>query len=115
MPRRTHFGYRQVPLCGQAGAGRDGYSTASPRVYDLMNDLMSAACIARWKDVLPTPSIPPKGSRPFKLLDVAGARRHCVAGGAGGRHRTHATVLDINAHMLAVAGARRSIGATTTR
>jgi demethylmenaquinone methyltransferase/2-methoxy-6-polyprenyl-1,4-benzoquinol methylase len=50
---------------------------------------------------------PPKGNRPFKLLDVAGgtgdiAFRVAQVGGTG----TRATVLDINPDMLAVGRAR---------
>ncbi|HZN30723.1 MAG TPA: bifunctional demethylmenaquinone methyltransferase/2-methoxy-6-polyprenyl-1,4-benzoquinol methylase UbiE, partial [Xanthobacteraceae bacterium] len=71
--------------------------------YDLMNDLMSGGLHRAWKDALVTTVNPPKGPQPFALLDLAGgtgdiAFRTIAAGGAG----TRATVIDINADMLAV-------------
>jgi demethylmenaquinone methyltransferase/2-methoxy-6-polyprenyl-1,4-benzoquinol methylase len=72
-----------------------------------MNDLMSGGLHRAWKDVLANTVNPPKGNRPFKLLDVAGgtgdiAFRVAQVGGTG----TRATVLDINPDMLAVGRAR---------
>ena len=89
----THFGYRQVPLADKQALVDDVFHSVASR-YDLMNDLMSGGLHRAWKDVLANTVNPPKGNRPFKLLDVAG--------GTG----TRATVLDINADMLAVGRAR---------
>jgi demethylmenaquinone methyltransferase/2-methoxy-6-polyprenyl-1,4-benzoquinol methylase len=68
---------------------------------------MSAGLHRAWKDALVTAVNPPKGSRAFHLLDLAGgtgdvAFRLVAAGGAG----TRVTVLDINAEMLEVGRAR---------
>ncbi|TMJ80134.1 MAG: bifunctional demethylmenaquinone methyltransferase/2-methoxy-6-polyprenyl-1,4-benzoquinol methylase UbiE, partial [Alphaproteobacteria bacterium] len=88
------------------------------RRYDLMNDLMSGGLHRAWKQALVTAVNPPK-ERPaaardtgsaaprFTLLDLAGgtgdiAFRVIQAGGSG----TRATVVDINADMLAVGRAR---------
>jgi demethylmenaquinone methyltransferase / 2-methoxy-6-polyprenyl-1,4-benzoquinol methylase len=107
MPREeTHFGYRQVPLADKQALVDDVFHSVASR-YDLMNDLMSGGLHRAWKDVLANTVNPPKGNRPFKLLDVAGgtgdiAFRVAQAGGAG----TRATVLDINADMLAVGRTR---------
>jgi demethylmenaquinone methyltransferase/2-methoxy-6-polyprenyl-1,4-benzoquinol methylase len=96
------FGFRQVPLADkQAMVDRVFRSVASR--YDLMNDLMSGGLHRAWKDVLVTTVNPPKGDRPFRLLDVAGgtgdiALRVVQGGGYG----TQATVVDVNADMLAV-------------
>jgi len=81
----------------------DGVFTSVARRYDLMNDLMSGGLHRVWKDILVTAVHPPSSDRPFALLDVAGgtgdiAMRVVEAGGAG----TSATVVDINAAMLAV-------------
>jgi len=62
---------------------------------------MSGGLHRAWKDALVTTVNPPKGERPFALLDVAGgtgdiALRVVDAGGAG----TRATVIDINTEML---------------
>jgi demethylmenaquinone methyltransferase/2-methoxy-6-polyprenyl-1,4-benzoquinol methylase len=107
MPREeTHFGYRQVPLADKQALVDDVFHSVASR-YDLMNDLMSGGLHRAWKDVLANTANPPKGNRPFKLLDVAGgtgdiALRVAQAGGTG----TRATVLDINPDMLAVGRAR---------
>ena len=73
------------------------------RRYDLMNDLMSGGLHRAWKDALVSSVNPPKGGRSFALLDIAGgtgdiAMRIVRAGGP----ETRATVVDVNADMLAV-------------
>jgi demethylmenaquinone methyltransferase/2-methoxy-6-polyprenyl-1,4-benzoquinol methylase len=103
MPRAgetTHFGFHQVPL-GDKQALVDGVFRNVANRYDLMNDLMSAGLHRAWKDALVTTVNPPKGTRSFALLDLAGgtgdiAARVIAAGGTG----TRVTVLDINAEML---------------
>jgi demethylmenaquinone methyltransferase/2-methoxy-6-polyprenyl-1,4-benzoquinol methylase len=99
---KTHFGFRQVPLAGKQALVDDVFHSVAPR-YDLMNDLMSGGLHRAWKDALVTAVDPPKSARPFLLLDLAGgtgdiAFRAAAAGGAG----TRATVIDINAQMLAI-------------
>jgi demethylmenaquinone methyltransferase/2-methoxy-6-polyprenyl-1,4-benzoquinol methylase len=110
MPDNTHkqadFGFRQVPLGDKQTLVDDVFRSVAPR-YDLMNDLMSAGLHRAWKDALVTAVNPPKGARPFALLDVAGgtgdiAFRVVDKGGPG----TRATVCDINADMLEVGRAR---------
>jgi len=96
----SHFGFRDVPLGDKQGLVDDVFASVARR-YDLMNDLMSAGLHRAWKDALVTTVNPPRGSRPFALLDVAGgtgdiAFRVVDAGGA----ETRATVMDINAEML---------------
>jgi demethylmenaquinone methyltransferase/2-methoxy-6-polyprenyl-1,4-benzoquinol methylase len=103
----THFGYQSIPLEEKQGRVDDVFHSVARR-YDLMNDLMSGGLHRAWKDVLVTAVNPPKGMRPFKLLDVAGgtgdiAFRVAEAGGPN----THVIVCDINAEMLAV-GAERA-------
>src|SRR5262249_45374552 len=126
MPRareHTDFGFRQVPLEHKQALVDDVFHSVASR-YDLMNDLMSGGLHRAWKDALVTPvttppaASPPRarpaaaqaakaGARPFALLDLAGgtgdiAFRVVEAGGSG----TRATVVDINADMLAVGRAR---------
>ena len=96
----THFGFKPVPLADKQGLVDNVFHSVARR-YDLMNDLMSAGLHRAWKDALVTTINPPKGNRPFALLDVAGgtgdiAFRVVDAGGA----ETRATVMDINAEML---------------
>ena len=98
----THFGFRQVPLEDKQALVDEVFHKVARR-YDLMNDLMSGGLHRAWKDMLVTALNPPRSERSFHLLDVAGgtgdiAMRTIDAGGPG----TRATVLDINADMLAV-------------
>src|SRR5687767_15754980 len=91
----THFGFKPVPLADKQGLVDDVFASVARR-YDLMNDLMSAGLHRAWKDALVTTVNPPRGNRPFKLLDVAGgtgdiAFRVIDAAGA----ETRATVMDI--------------------
>ena len=110
----TDFGFRRVPLGDKQALVDDVFHSVARR-YDLMNDLMSGGLHRAWKEALVTAVNPPRNSRAFALLDLAGgtgdvAMRVANAGGPG----THVTVADINAEMLAVgreraAKARRNI------
>src|ERR671931_661692 len=116
LPRdHTHFGFREVPLERKQGLVDDVFHSVARR-YDLMNDLMSGGLHRAWKDALVTAVNPPRG-RPsretptkapaFALLDLAGgtgdiAFRVIEAGSSSAR----ATVVDINADMLAIGRAR---------
>ena len=97
-----------MPLADKQGLVDDVFHSVARR-YDLMNDLMSGGLHRAWKDALVTAVNPPKGDKPFALLDLAGgtgdvAFRVVEAGGAG----TRVTVCDINADMLSV-GAERAL------
>lgn len=77
------------------------------RRYDLMNDLMSGGLHRLWKDDLVTWLAPPRGDRPFHLVDVAGgtgdiAARYLNAAGPGAK----CTLCDISQEMLGVAKER---------
>jgi demethylmenaquinone methyltransferase/2-methoxy-6-polyprenyl-1,4-benzoquinol methylase len=98
----THFGFRDVPLEEKQTLVNDVFQSVAQR-YDLMNDLMSGGLHRVWKDIMVNTLNPPKGDRPYALLDVAGgtgdvAFRAAKASGTGFR----ATVCDINADMLSV-------------
>jgi demethylmenaquinone methyltransferase / 2-methoxy-6-polyprenyl-1,4-benzoquinol methylase len=120
MPRTgemADFGFQRLPLEHKQAHVDDVFRSVARR-YDLMNDLMSGGLHRAWKDALVTAVDPPRdrpsagadtaaGARPFALLDLAGgtgdiAFRVVAAGGTG----TRATVVDINAEMLAVGRAR---------
>ena len=106
--RDTHFGFRDVPADDKQTLVNDVFHSVARR-YDLMNDLMSGGLHRAWKDALVTAVNPPRGDRPFGLVDVAGgtgdiAFRVVAAGGPG----TRVTVCDINPEMLAV-GRERAI------
>src|SRR5271156_3040201 len=98
----THFGFRDVPLDDKQALVNSVFHSVAQR-YDLMNDLMSAGLHRVWKDLMINALNPPRGDRPFALLDVAGgtgdiAFRAAKAAGPGFR----ATVCDINSDMLGV-------------
>ena len=127
MPRTGEMAgisFQRLPLEHKQARVDDVFRSAARR-YDLMNDLISGGLHRAWKDALVTAVDPPRDrpsadadtaadARPFALLDLAGgtgdiAFRVVEAGGAG----TRATVVDINAEMLAVdARVPRSAGWT---
>ena len=111
----TSFGFRDVPLADKQGMVDNVFHSVAPR-YDLMNDLMSAGLHRAWKDALVTVINPPRGNRPFAVLDVAGgtgdiAFRVIDAGGA----ETRATVMDINAEMLKAGRERAAASSRSDR
>jgi demethylmenaquinone methyltransferase/2-methoxy-6-polyprenyl-1,4-benzoquinol methylase len=98
----THFGFKDVALEDKQTLVNDVFHSVASR-YDLMNDLMSMGLHRVWKDLMINALNPPRGDRPFALLDVAGgtgdiAFRAAKAAGPGFR----ATVCDINSDMLGV-------------
>lgn len=100
------FGFRKVPLEDKQRLVDDVFHAVARR-YDLMNDLMSGGLHRAWKDALASAINPPRGNRPFHLLDIAGgtgdvAQRVLAIGGPA----TRATVVDINRDMLAAGQAR---------
>src|ERR1700712_1867930 len=104
----THFGFKDVPLGEKQTLVNDVFHSVAQR-YDLMNDLMSAGLHRAWKDGMINALNPPRGDKPFALLDVAGgtgdiAFRAAKAAGPG----FQATVCDINADMLSV-GRERAV------
>ena len=96
------FGFKTVPEGTRQGLINDIFSAVAPR-YDLMNDLMSGGLHRLWKDDVIAWLAPPRSSRPFQLLDVAGGtgditERFLRAGGPS----CTATLFDINPEMVAV-------------
>ncbi len=102
----TYFGFEEVPLADKQARVDAVFRNVAHR-YDLMNDLMTAGLHRAWKSVLVTAADPPKSARRFALLDIAGgtgdiALRVVESAGAG----TCATVIDVNAEMVALGRAR---------
>ena len=65
------FGFRAVPEGERQGLVNGVFASVAER-YDLMNDLMSGGLHRLWKRDLITMLNAPRGSTPFRLLDVAG-------------------------------------------
>lgn len=106
-PSRTaSFGFREVPAGERQHLVNEVFSRAAER-YDLMNDLMSGGLHRLWKSDLIAMLVPPRGDKPFHLIDVAGGTGdialRCIA--AAGPN-TQATICDISPEMLNV-GRRR--------
>jgi demethylmenaquinone methyltransferase/2-methoxy-6-polyprenyl-1,4-benzoquinol methylase len=104
------FGFKTVPEGERQGLINGIFSAVAER-YDLMNDLMSGGLHRLWKDDVISWMAPPKTSRAFKLLDVAGGtgdltERFLRASGPG----STATLFDINPEMVEV-GRKRLEGA----
>ena len=102
----TDFGFLEVPLADKQARVDQVFRSVADR-YDLMNDLMSGGLHRAWKAALVTAVNPPRNERPFALLDIAGgtgdiALRVLAGAGSG----TRATVVDVNAEMLAIGKAR---------
>jgi demethylmenaquinone methyltransferase/2-methoxy-6-polyprenyl-1,4-benzoquinol methylase len=100
------FGYQSIDPAERQGRVNEVFASVAER-YDLMNDLMSGGLHRLWKGDFVAWLAPPRGSHPWRGLDVAGgtgdiAMRIVGAGGSG----TMVDMLDISPHMLAV-GRRR--------
>jgi demethylmenaquinone methyltransferase / 2-methoxy-6-polyprenyl-1,4-benzoquinol methylase len=112
---QTSFGYRQVPEDERQGLVNRVFASVAER-YDLMNDLMSGGLHRLWKDDLVAMLNPPRGERPFQLLDVAGgtgdvAIRYARAGGPN----ASAVLCDISPEMIEVGRRRVSAKHLETR
>ncbi len=103
----TAFGFRQVPEADKQGLVNEVFAKVAQR-YDQMNDLMSGGLHRLWKDDFVTLLAPPRTSRRFQVLDMAGgtgdiAFRIAKASGSG----TKVCVCDISPEMIAE-GAKRA-------
>jgi demethylmenaquinone methyltransferase / 2-methoxy-6-polyprenyl-1,4-benzoquinol methylase len=101
------FGYRRVPAAQKQDLVKDVFAQVARR-YDQMNDLMSAGLHRLWKDDFVSMLAPPRGSRAWEVLDVAGgtgdiAARILREAGVG----THVCLTDISSDMLRL-GAERA-------
>ena len=102
----TSFGYRSVPEEERQTLVNRVFATVAER-YDLMNYLMSGGLHRLWKDDLIAALNPPRGDKPYRLLDVAGgtgdvAIRYARASGPNAT----AVLCDISPEMIEV-GRRR--------
>jgi demethylmenaquinone methyltransferase/2-methoxy-6-polyprenyl-1,4-benzoquinol methylase len=107
-PAQTSFGYRDVPEAERQGLVNRVFAEVAER-YDLMNDLMSGGLHRLWKGDLVALLNPPRGDKPFQLIDVAGgtgdvAMRYARAAGPNAT----AVLCDISPEMIEVG--RRRVG-----
>jgi demethylmenaquinone methyltransferase/2-methoxy-6-polyprenyl-1,4-benzoquinol methylase len=101
------FGYRRVTAEEKQDLVNEIFAKVADR-YDEMNDLMSGGLHRLWKDDFVTLLAPPRGARPFHVLDVAGgtgdiAFRIVRSGGPA----TRVTIADISPAMIDI-GAKRA-------
>jgi demethylmenaquinone methyltransferase / 2-methoxy-6-polyprenyl-1,4-benzoquinol methylase len=105
-PPPTSFGYRQVAEGERQTLVNRVFRSVAER-YDLMNDLMSGGLHRLWKDDLVAMVNPPRGDRPFRLLDVAGGTGDvAIRCARTGGPNASIVLCDISPEMLAV-GRRR--------
>ena len=105
-PSTTSFGYREVPEAERQGLVNQVFSSVAER-YDLMNDLMSGGLHRLWKDDFVDMLNPPRGTRPWRLVDVAGGTGDIVLRALDrGGLCCEAVLCDISPEMLGV-GRRR--------
>ena len=108
--KTTSFGFKDVGEYERQGLVNQVFADVAER-YDLMNDLMSGGLHRLWKDDLINWLAPPRTTKAFRLLDVAGgtgdiALRFARASGQS----ASAVICDISPEMLAV-GRERTIDA----
>ena len=102
MSDQVSFGSRGVPLGDKQALVDDVFHSVANR-YDLMNDLMSGGLHRVWKSAMVSTLNPPRGGRPWRLLDMAGGTGD-IAFRVARRSGGHAEIVagDINTSMLAV-------------
>ena len=97
----TSYGYKHVGSGEKQSLVNDVFHRVANR-YDLMNDLMSGGLHRLWKEALVAWLNPPRRSG-WRVLDVAGGTGDVASRIVdASRREAQATVLDINASMLAV-------------
>ncbi|HHG90046.1 MAG TPA: bifunctional demethylmenaquinone methyltransferase/2-methoxy-6-polyprenyl-1,4-benzoquinol methylase UbiE [Devosia sp.] len=103
----THFGAAQVALEDKQGLVNAVFDDVAGR-YDLMNDLMSGGLHRLWKDAMVARLGPPRtGSRPFRVLDMAGGTGDIAERIVNASHGfAQVVVSDINQDMLDVCAGR---------
>jgi demethylmenaquinone methyltransferase/2-methoxy-6-polyprenyl-1,4-benzoquinol methylase len=106
---KTSFGFREVAEAERQRLVNDVFANVAER-YDLMNDLMSGGLHRLWKDDFIAWLAPPRGSQPYRLLDVAGGTGDVALKAMAAAGPAATTVIcDISPEMLAVG--RRKVDA----
>jgi demethylmenaquinone methyltransferase/2-methoxy-6-polyprenyl-1,4-benzoquinol methylase len=104
---RVAFGFRDVEVAEKQRLV-DGVFDRVARRYDVMNDLMSGGLHRFWKDALVAWLAPPRVTRSYRVLDLAGGTGDIAFRILDRSPQSSVTVLDINAEMLAAGKARAS-------
>jgi demethylmenaquinone methyltransferase/2-methoxy-6-polyprenyl-1,4-benzoquinol methylase len=113
---RASFGFREVGLDEKQGLVDEVFDRVAPR-YDLMNDFMSGGLHRLWKDALVAWLSPPRRTRSYDVLDVAGGTGDIAFRIAERSEGAKIIVGDINREMLAVGrerAATRGLDRTVT-
>jgi demethylmenaquinone methyltransferase/2-methoxy-6-polyprenyl-1,4-benzoquinol methylase len=113
---RASFGFREVDLDEKQGLVDEVFDRVAPR-YDLMNDFMSGGLHRLWKDALVAWLSPPRRTRSYEVLDIAGGTGDVAFRIAGRSEGAKIIVGDINKEMLAVGQERagtRGLDGTVT-
>jgi demethylmenaquinone methyltransferase/2-methoxy-6-polyprenyl-1,4-benzoquinol methylase len=113
---RASFGFREVDLAEKQGLVDEVFDRVAPR-YDLMNDLMSGGLHRLWKDALVAWLAPPRRTRGYEVLDIAGGTGDIAFRIAERSEGARIVVGDINKEMLGVGRERagtRGLDGTVT-
>ena len=98
----TSFGFKTVDEDQRQGLVNEVFSSVAEK-YDLMNDLMSGGMHRLWKEAFINWLAPPKSSRDYHHLDVAGGTgdiaMRLLSASEGG---TRSVICDISGEMLRV-------------
>jgi demethylmenaquinone methyltransferase / 2-methoxy-6-polyprenyl-1,4-benzoquinol methylase len=113
---RASFGFREVDLDEKQGLVDEVFDRVASR-YDLMNDVMSGGLHRLWKDALIAWLAPPRRTRTYEVLDLAGGTGDIAFRIAERSDGAKIVVGDINREMLAVGrtrAAERRLGEAVT-
>jgi demethylmenaquinone methyltransferase/2-methoxy-6-polyprenyl-1,4-benzoquinol methylase len=106
---RASFGFREVDIAEKQDLVDAVFDRVAGR-YDLMNDLMSGGLHRLWKGAMVAWLAPPRRSRDYQVLDVAGGTGD-IAFRIGERSEgARIVVADINGEMLGVGKKRAAAG-----
>jgi demethylmenaquinone methyltransferase / 2-methoxy-6-polyprenyl-1,4-benzoquinol methylase len=99
--RRASFGFREVDIAEKQDLVDGVFDRVASR-YDLMNDLMSGGLHRLWKDAMVAWLAPPRRTRGYAVLDLAGGTGDVAFRIAERAPGSRIVVADINGEMLAV-------------
>jgi demethylmenaquinone methyltransferase/2-methoxy-6-polyprenyl-1,4-benzoquinol methylase len=102
---RVAFGFRDVEVAEKQRLVDDVFDRVARR-YDVMNDLMSGGLHRFWKDALVAWLGPPRLTRSYSVLDLAGGTGDIAFRILDRSPQSSVTVLDINGEMLEAGRAR---------
>lgn len=96
---KASFGFKSVNIDEKQGMVNQVFAKTAKN-YDLMNDVLTGGIHRLWKDDFINWLAPPKGDKPYKLLDVAGGTGDITERVIQISDKAHAIICDISPEML---------------